>query len=747
MGSPTTSTRSAAEARAAFVAPETRHLELAGELALEMGGRLPRVRVAYRTWGVLAPGGDNAVVVCHALTGSADVDRWWTKMLGPGQALDPDKDFVVCSNILGSCYGTTGPASPDPATGRPYLGDFPAVTVRDIVRVQAELARLLGIRRIRLVIGGSLGGMQTLEWALMYPEMVEAIVPIANPGRHSAWAIGLSEAQRQALFADPRWRDGRYDPEDPPALGLAAARMMAMCSYRSRESFELRFARRPQAAGLFAVESYLRYQGRQLVERFDAASYLALTRAMDSHDVARGRGDYREVLRGVQQPALVVSIPSDVLYLPEEQRELAQLMPRARLADLESPHGHDAFLIEVERLSAMVAEFPGRAGAAAAPRRAASGTAGPVGVSLFVLGKGKVGGQLLEHVRVQRQALERDYDMALRLVGLADSRRTAFEPEGIDVEDWRERLAAEPESGGFGMPHSAGLLEALGRLPNPILVDVTAAPGMEDVYEEAFRRGIDVVAANKLPLVVPWARRERLFAARRQHGRHYHYETTVGASLPVVRTLDDLVRTGDRVLLIEGSLSGTLGHVLTEVAKGAALSLAARWARELGYTERDPRDDLSGLDSARKALILAREMGIALELEDVAVEPLVPPEVLGRGSLDDLVEALRRWDGALAERAARAGRDGRRLRYLTRIERREGAPARIEVGPAALDPAHRAAHLQGVEAFVAFTTERYREHPLWVQGAGVGGAITAGGVLADVLRIATARGARASWSG
>ena len=732
-------------ARAAFIAPETRWFVLPGPLNLEMGGRLPRVQVGFRTWGTRAPGGDNAVVVCHAFTGSADVDRWWGKMFGPGQALDPDRDFVVCSNILGSCYGTTGPASLDPATGRPYLGSFPAITLRDMVHVQAELARALGIRRIRCVIGGSLGGMQTLEWALLYPDLVQGIVPVANSGRHSAWAIGISEAQRQAIVADPRWRDGRYDPAEPPADGLSAARMMAMCTYRSWESFQQRYGRRPQAADVFAVESYLRYQGQQLVDRFDAATYHALTRAMDTHDVARGRGEYEEVLRELRHPALVVSIDSDVLYLPEEQREMARYMPHARLARMESPHGHDAFLIHVEELSAMVAAFrdevEGRRGA---PRAAVTPARGRQGVSLLVLGKGKVGSQLLEQVRQQAGSLASDYDISLKVAGVADTRGVAFEEQGLDLSRWREMLAAASPTGPFGVPGGLPVLDRLARLPGPVLVDLTAAADLLPVYVEAFRRGIHVVGANKRPVSAPWPERERLFAARREGHVHFHYETTVGASLPVLDTLKNLVRTGDRVRGLEGALSGTIGYVLGEAEKGTALSLALRWARELGYTESDPRDDLSGIDTARKAVILARELGLRTEIGDVEVDPFLPPEVTAPGSASDLLEALRRHDRAFAERVARARGRGQVVRHLASID---VATGRVRVGPVEVGPDHRAARLRDVEAYVAFTTDRYAASPLLVQGAGVGGAVTAGGVLTDVLRVAAALGVRASWSG
>lgn len=743
--------RAPAVGRAAFMSAETRSLDLPGPFSLELGGRLPALRVGYRTWGTLAADGSNAVVVCHALTGSADADLWWTRMFGPGRALDPEKDFVVCSNILGSCYGTTGPTSIDPATGAPWLGGFPAITVRDMVRVQHALAVSLGVRRVRMVIGGSLGGMQALEWALLYPSLVESVVFVASTARHSAWCIGLSEAQRQALFADARWNGGRYDPAEPPSAGLAAARMMAMLSYRSQPSFEMRFARRPQTEDLFAIESYLRYQGQQLVDRFDAATYVTLTRAMDTHDVSRGRGDYEEVLRGLRQPMLVVSIDSDVLYWPWEQREVAALAPNARLAVMDSPHGHDAFLIDVDRLSDMVTDFRGRPRRRGRAAAAAQGEAGEVpidrvyaehGLSLLVLGKGKVGAELLEQIRAQRMELERDYDVVLRVVGIADRHGTFLDEDGVDLERWREALAAAPATGPFGEAAAPAVLDRLAVLPRPVLVDLTAADGMEDVYEQAFRRGIQVVASNKRPLVVPVRRMEQLRQVRRQRHAHYHYETAVGASLPVIGTLRRLLQAGDRVRVVEGALSGTLGFLATEIARGVPLSLAARWAMGLGYTEADPRDDLSGLDTARKALILAREIGAQLSVEDVAIEPFVPADLLAPGTPDDLIAGLRRGDAAAADEAQRLAATGKARRYLARITLGPEGKVEVSVGPRALDASHPAARLSGVEAMVAFTTARHPDRPLVVQGSGVGGANTAGGVLAEIFRIPFGHGAR-----
>ncbi len=313
--------------------------------SLESGEVLPELVLAYRTWGHLNAARDNGVLVCHALTGSADVDLWWPEVLGPGRALDLSRDFVVCSNVLGSCYGSSGPTATNPRTGAPWGDTFPEVTVRDMVRAQALLLEALGVRRLALVVGGSLGGMQVLEWGAGYPERVAALVPIACAGRASAWSIALSEAQRAALEA-----------AGDPARGLAAARMIAMCTYRSPAELEARFGR-ARSEGSFAVQSYLRHQGAKLVDRFDVHAYRVLLRAMDTHDLGRGRGEYEGVLRRLAVPTLVVSIPSDVLFLPEEQRELARLLPCARLATLSSPCGHDGFLVDQLAVNRLLRDF------------------------------------------------------------------------------------------------------------------------------------------------------------------------------------------------------------------------------------------------------------------------------------------------------------------------------------------------------------------------------------------------------
>lgn len=343
---------------AGAVSPRTRVLRLPEAFELESGERLAAPQVAYRTWGELAADGRNAVLICHALTGSADADDWWPGLIGEGRALDPARHFIVCSNVLAGCYGTSGPIQPHPDDGEPWGSRFPRVTVRDMVQLQARLLDHLGVGELSLVLGPSLGGMQVLEWAASFPLRVRAIAPIGVSGRHSAWCIGISEAQRQAIYADPDWQQGRYTLGNSPARGLAVARMFAMCSYRSRENFQQRFGRSVQPGDTrFSVESYLGYQGDKLVRRFDANTYVRLTQAMDSHDLARDRGEYSAVLAAMDLPALIVSVDSDVLYPPCEQLELAEQLPQARYEVLHTPAGHDGFLIETESLNAMLVSF------------------------------------------------------------------------------------------------------------------------------------------------------------------------------------------------------------------------------------------------------------------------------------------------------------------------------------------------------------------------------------------------------
>lgn len=360
-------------------------------------------------------------------------------------------------------------------------------------------------------------------------------------------------------------------------------------------------------------------------------------------------------------------------------------------------------------------------------------------VSVLLLGKGTVGGALLAQVASQRGVLGARHDVDLRLAGVSDSKGAWFDEEGIDPTALRDELRVAGEES-----TTTRLLDRLRRLPIPVLVDCTAADGMERLYEAALARGIHVVTANKKALALPTLARDALFAAARHAHRDFRYETTVGASLPVIDTLQNLVRTGDRVQLIEGSLSGTLGFLSNEVTRGVRLSVAVRSARERGYTEPHPRDDLSGVDAARKALILARELGFAIDLSDVVVEPFLPARLFVHDDVEAFLAAVATHDDAFEEQLARLRGDGLVLRYLATVTapRAADGAVTVRVGPLAVPADHPAARLKGTEALVAFRTERYSETPLVIQGAGAGGSITASGVLADILAIARARRGR-----
>ncbi|KAF9927641.1 homoserine O- acetyltransferase [Linnemannia zychae] len=439
------------------------------EFTLDSGHVLHQVPVAYRTWGTLNEAGDNVMIICHALSGSADVEDWWGPLMGPGRAFDPTKFFIICCNVLGSPYGTASPVTLNPETKVNYGPEFPLATIRDDVRLHKMILDDLGVKSVAICIGGSMGGMQVLEWSFFGSDYIKAIVPIATSAKHSAWCISWGEAQRQSIYSDPNYLDGYYTAEAPPSVGLGAARMAALLTYRSRNSFESRFGRKimdhptysnareptspaeahhqihndghkntrghmsrsssidstsnllsasakvlatvagesidglcsngkkesgsesesvatPVTDGtttplstvststisaipvvlnknknkkptVFSAQNYLRYQGDKFIHRFDANCYIAITRKMDVHDVAAGRGDLVDVLNSITQPSLVIGVESDGLFTISEQYELAEFLHDSEMVVVQSPDGHDGFLLEFEQINNAILSF------------------------------------------------------------------------------------------------------------------------------------------------------------------------------------------------------------------------------------------------------------------------------------------------------------------------------------------------------------------------------------------------------
>ncbi|KAB8142700.1 homoserine O-acetyltransferase [Chloroflexia bacterium SDU3-3] len=354
-------------------------------LALECGAELSPLTLAYETYGTLSPQRDNAILLLHALSGDAHAagrhsaaDRkpgWWDSMVGPGRPFDTDKYYVICSNVLGGCQGSTGPSSINPATGRPYGAAFPVITIGDMVRAQERLVDLLGVERLLAVAGGSMGGFQALEWATALPHRVRSVIAIATTARSSPQAIAWNSIGRRAIMSDLRWRNGSYYGHEGPVDGLAVARMLGHVTYLSDQAFEAKFGREYQDGfgprfsleSEFAVESYLEYQGAMFNTRFDANSYLYITKAIDYWDLPERHGSLEHALRLGDAPLLLISFTSDWLYPPSDSHAIAHAARAAGRAVehhvIESRAGHDSFLIDEEEQRPLITRFLARAAA------------------------------------------------------------------------------------------------------------------------------------------------------------------------------------------------------------------------------------------------------------------------------------------------------------------------------------------------------------------------------------------------
>jgi homoserine O-acetyltransferase len=318
---------------------------------LENGQQLPGLTIAYHTYGTLNAHKTNVVWVCHALTANSDAADWWKGVVGPGYVINPEKYFIVCANILGSCYGTTGPRSLQPQTQQAYNHHFPLITIRDMVNAHILLRRHLGIEKIHLLIGGSMGGYQALEWSIMEKEAIDRLFLLATSPTESAWGIAIHATQRLAIEADSTWQT---DSPQAGQKGLKAARAIGILTYRNYGILVQKQSETdPEKLDDYRAASYMNYQGDKLVKRFNAYSYWLLTKAMDTHHLARGRGgDVEAVLQGIQQKTLLIGIGSDILCPVQEQRHLQEHIPNSTLVEIDSAYGHDGFMVETEKISA-----------------------------------------------------------------------------------------------------------------------------------------------------------------------------------------------------------------------------------------------------------------------------------------------------------------------------------------------------------------------------------------------------------
>ena len=325
-----------------------------GPFELETGHTLPELRIAYHTYGTMNAAKDNVVWVCHALTANSNVADWWPHTVEAGRFLDPARYFVVCANIIGSHYGTTGPLHVNPATGKPWYRDFPPFTIRDIVRAHRLLAEALGIGRIATLVGSSVGGFQAVEWAVTEPKRIERLALIATDAKASPWTIAIDETQRMAIKADTTFGEPR---DDAGMKGLATARAIGLLSYRGPEGYNLTQQDREEAPAVHRACTYQQYQGEKLCRRYNAYSYYAILNAFDTHDAGRGRGGVERALAGIEARTLVVGITTDIIFTPAEMRHLHAMIPGSTYHEIDSPFGHDGFLVEYEQLNEILLPF------------------------------------------------------------------------------------------------------------------------------------------------------------------------------------------------------------------------------------------------------------------------------------------------------------------------------------------------------------------------------------------------------
>ncbi len=655
------------------------------DLTLEQGETLDAIDVHYRLEGTINAARDNVVLVVHALTGTTHASEWWKGVIGEGGAIDPTKHAILCPNLLGGCDGTTGPSNSNPDA-------LPPFGTRDQARVLARVLDALGVDSPLLVCGGSLGGMVTLEFAASFPERVRGALVLAAPATQTAQGIAWNAIMRRAIALG-----GARE-------GLALARMVGMLSYRTPEGLERRFGRTRGDAGGFRVSEWLDLHGERLVARFDATSYGALIDAMDAHDVGRGRGGVAAALAPVRDRITGVGIVGDLLYPAESIREWTDAASSA-YADLPSIHGHDAFLLEVERVSRIISTAITAASSRTVERAVArapfTNTVSAVTstsntpkktLRVALAGCGHVGGALLD---LLRNKAGKEVEIHVQRVLVRDPARE------------RPSLISAVASGLTGLTSVITDPNALLGDDVDLLVEViggttTAAT----LVESALRRGIRVVTANKALLGVRGAELVALAAA---NNTRLDFEGAVCGAIPVVRCVRNGA-AGVGITQISGILNGTSNYVLEQVAAGATLKDAVTTAQRLGYAEADPTRDLNGQDAEDKLRILAW-LAFGVEPASLAVD---------RKGIDAEVAV---W-------AAQVAKEGDRVKLIASCAL-EGDTLVARIQPTLVSGDDAWAQVKGPFNRLVISSESAGD--IVLQGAGAGGTATAGAVLSDVL--------------
>lgn len=522
---------------------------------LERGGILPELTIAFSTYGKLNAAHDNVIWVCHALTADSDVASWWPHTVEAGKFLDPAEHFIICANILGSHYGTTGPLHVNPATGRPYYKDFPELTIRDMVRAHRLLADILGIHRIHTLVGSSVGGFQAVEWAVQEPERIGKLVLIATAAKASPWSIAIDETQRMAIEADSTFGE----PYATAGMkGLAAARAIGLLSYRGPEGYDLSQQDESDDFSSHRACTYQQYQGEKLCRRYNAYSYYKILNAFDTHDVGYQRGGVAAALQRITAECLVVGISTDIIFTVPEMQALHRMLPRSTYHQIDSPFGHDGFLVEHEQLNRILSSIQ---------------PMNKIKIGLF--GFGVVGQGIFQVLSKSRNAHAEIVKICVR----------SNKPRSIDAS----YFTTDPEV----------------ILSNPeidLIVEVIDdAAASYKIVKAALQKGIPVVSGNKAMLA---RHLPELIDLQKKHNVALLYDASSCGSIPVIRNLEEYY-DNDLLLEVKGILNGSSNYILSRVFDHQeSYDAALAQAQALGFAESDPSFDIEGYDSLFKLVII-----------------------------------------------------------------------------------------------------------------------------------------------